>query len=332
MPGLRRLPASVGRLIDLLRLLVAATALASCSPSWSQALDGPLRIVVGYAPGGASDRAARLMADALSHRLGVPVIVENRTGGGGRVAARFVKSSAAADNVLLLGNPAINVIAPLVFDNVGYDPYSDFVPVSQLTRYEFAIAVARSLTATTLSHLLEWLKTNPAKANVGIPATGSLPHFLALMLGDEAGVRVQAISYRGSTPLITDLIGEQIPVAISALDALLPLHVAGRLRILATSGAERSSQAPQIPTLKESGIDIVAEGWNVLFAPASMPPERVAHLGQAIADAMNDPVTQQRFRSARMTPVASTPQQTARMLSSYRGVWEPAIMGASVRP
>ncbi|HVL57585.1 MAG TPA: tripartite tricarboxylate transporter substrate-binding protein [Burkholderiaceae bacterium] len=316
----------------LCRWIVALLALCVAPQAAAQALDGPLKIVVGYVPGGSSDRAARLLADSLGQRLGVPVLIENRSGGGGRVAARHVKASTAADNVLLLGNPAINVIAPLMLDDVGYDPYEDFVAVSQLTRYELGVAVPHTLPVTALSHLVEWLRANPQRANVGLPALASLPHLLALALGEHAGLRLQPVGYRGSPPLVVDLAGGQLPVAIAALDSLLPLHDAGRVRIVATSGANRSPQTPQIPTLQESGVAVVAEGWQLLFAPAAMPAERIARIGAAVADAMRDPAMQERFRSARMTPVASTPSQAARTLVNERQRWEAAIGAGWPRP
>jgi tripartite-type tricarboxylate transporter receptor subunit TctC len=309
----------------------AAVTLAPSARAQAPKLDGPLKIVVGYAPGGAADRAARFVADALKDRLGVPVIVENRTGAGGRLSAQLVKATPPDQNVLLIGNPAINVVAPLVAQNVGYDPLKDFVPVSMVSRYDFAVAVGPAVPVREFAHLLAWLRANPEKANFGVPATGSLPHFFALMIGDAAKVKAEVVGYRGSAPLATDLLGGQVPVAVDTLDALLPLHEAGKLRILAVGSEARLPGAPSLPTLKESGLPVVADGWSVLFAPASMPAAEVQAIAREVEAAMRDPALQQRFRASKMEPTSTSQQQTARMLEAYRAKWEPVIRASGFR-
>jgi len=314
------------------RHLLLAAGLASMTGGVRAQGDAPLRIVVPYAAGGSSDRAARLLAEKLGSKLGHPVVVENRTGAGGRLAAQQLKNAPASQNVLLLANPAIMVVAPLVFKDNGYDPDKDFQPVSHITDYEFGLAVASAVPVKQLTHLLAWLRANPAQANFGVPATGSLPHFFALMTGQKAAVPAQVVGYRGSAPLISDLIGGQIPVAFDTFDTLLPQHEGGKLRILASSGARRSSFAPDIPTYKESGLDLVATGWNALFAPAAMPREQVRRLAAAIRDVMADADTQRQFVSAKMTPIASTPAQTEAMLKGYRAQWAPVVRQSGYQP
>ncbi|WP_028605177.1 Bug family tripartite tricarboxylate transporter substrate binding protein [Ottowia thiooxydans] len=322
----------------MLRRNFAYAALASVlvSPltvpnAFAQA-EGPLRFVVPYAPGGSSDRAARIVADKLGAKLGQTVIVENKTGAGGRLAAQQLKGLAANQNVLMLANPALVVVAPLVFKDAGYDPEKDFQPVSQISDYEFGLAVSTAVPVKELSHLLAWLRANPDKANFGVPATGSLPHFFALMTSEKAKVNGQVVGYRGSAPLISDLIGGQLPVAFDTLDTLLPQSEGGKLRILATSGAKRSPFSKTVPTYKEAGLDLVATGWNALFAPASMPREKVERLGNAIRDVMLDPDTQQKFVDAKMTPVSSTSAQTTAMLKAYRAQWAPVVQKSGYQP
>ena len=230
-------------------LLVAASVGVQAQP-----LDSPLHIVVGYAPGGSSDRVARIVGDKLQAKLGVPVIVDNKTGAGGRLAAQQVKATPAGQNVLMLGNPAVIMVAPLVFKDNGYDPERDFVAVSHVNNYEFAVAVGAAVPVREFSHLLAWLRANPAQANFGVPATGSLPHFFALMVGEKARVDAQVVGYRGSAPLLSDLIGGQVAVAFDTFDTVLPQHEGGKVRILAVSGEKRSALAPKIPTFKEAGL------------------------------------------------------------------------------
>ena len=319
----------------LRRLAIQATAAAMAAPFASLARaqsGGTLSIVVPYAPGGSSDRAARIIADKLGSRLGQTVIVENKTGAGGRVAMQQTKGVAASQSVLVLANPATMVVAPLVFKNNGYDPERDFQPVSQVSDYEFGVAVSTSVPVKALSHLLAWLRANPQQANIGVPATGSLPHFFALMMGEKAHIDAQVVGYRGSGPLITDLIGGQVPVAVDTLDTLLPQHEAGKLRILATSGPRRSPFSADIPTFKEAGLDLVGTGWNALFAPASMPKDRVARLGAAVEQVMREEATRRLFHDARMVPVASSPEQTAAMLKAYRAQWAPVVQKSGYQP
>ncbi|WP_304304666.1 Bug family tripartite tricarboxylate transporter substrate binding protein [Pseudacidovorax intermedius] len=308
--------------------LAALAGTASAQP----ALDGPLRIVVGYAPGGATDRVARIVADRLTAKLGVPVAVDNKAGAGGRLAAQQVKNTPAGQNVIMVANPAVMVVAPLVFKDNGYDPERDFQPLSNVNNYEFGLVVGSAVPVKQLSHLLAWMKANPEKANVGVPATGSLPHFFALMLGQKAQVKTEVVGYRGSSTVMTDLIGGQIPIAVDTFDVLLPQHESGKVRILAVSSAKRSAFAPDVPTFKEAGLDITALGWNAFFAPASMPRDKADRLAREIHDVMQEPDTQRKFTDARMQPVVSTRAETEAMLKAFRAQWAPVVKTSGYQP
>ena len=317
-------------MVQLAKVFAAACAVLLCATAQAQKFE-TIKIIVGYAPGGASDRAARLVADALREKLGATIIVENKAGAGGRVAAQSFRSTPATEVALMIGNPAVNVVAPLAFKNVGYDPQTDFVPVAQVSRYEFGVAVGPAVPVREVNHLLAWLRANPEQANFGVPATGSLPHYFALMLADAAKVTPQVIGYRGSAPLLNDLLGGQVPVAVDTLDTLLPQHAGGKLRILAIGGAKRAPELPNVPTLKEAGLDVVADGWNVFFAPASMPAARVRQLGSAIEAIMKTKEMQQKFRDANMDPVAAGPEATAKMIAAFRAKWEPVVKAAGIQ-
>ena len=306
------------------RGLIIAALLAG-SHAFAQKIEGPLKLVVGYAPGGASDRAARLVAQALQDRYGINVVVENKPGAGGRLAAQQLKLNRPDENVLMLGNPAVMTVAPMVFKDVNYDPDTDFVPLSQVMSYDFAVVVGPQVPVREISHLIAWLKANPEKAFFGVPATGSLPHFFALMLADRAHTRGEIIGYKGSSPLANALLGGEIPVAIDTLDAVLPLHQAGRLRILAVSGNSRSVFAKEIPTLKEQNIDLIADGWNTVYAPRSMPAAKAADYAKAVQTVMADPSVRKQFLAVNAEPVSSSQRQTAAMLKTYNAQWQPAV-------
>jgi tripartite-type tricarboxylate transporter receptor subunit TctC len=317
----------------ILRLFAGLAFAAVALGAHAQALEGgPLRIVVGYAPGGATDRVARIVGDKLGAKLGVTVLVDNKPGAGGRLAAQQVKNTPHTQNVLMLANPAVMIVAPLVFKDNNYDAERDFVPVSHVNDYEFALSVSTAVPVRELSHLLAWMRANPEKANFGVPATGSLPHFFGLMMGEKAHVRAEVVGYRGSGPLLTDLIGGQVPIAFDTLDVVIPQNETGKIRILAMSGAKRSPYAPNVPTFKEAGLDLSATGWNTFFAPASMPREKVARLAQAIREVMQDPDTTRRFKDSLMTPVVSTQEQTVAMLKAYRAQWAPVVQKSGYQP
>jgi len=313
--------------------LIAGALLAAMGGASAQALEGGLlKIVVPYPPGGSSDRAARLVAEALQPRLGVTVIVENRAGAGGRLAAQQLRREPAESNVLMLGNPAMMVVAPLVYKDAGYDADKDFVPVAQITSYDFGLAVASAVPVREFRHLVAWLTANPDKANLGVPATGSLPHFFALMVTEKVGMAPLVVGYKGSAPLLNDLMGGHVPVAVDTLDTLEPQHEGGKLRILAVSSEKRSVTLPNVPTFKESGFDLSARGWNVLYAPAAMPAAKVKRLAAEIKTVMADPQLRAKFTAAKMEPVSSGAEQTSAMLKSYKTQWTPVIQKSGFNP
>ncbi len=314
---------------SLLGALASASLAGVPAPAWAQAGAGTLRLVVPYPPGGSSDRAARLLAEALQPRLGQTVIVENIVGAGGRLAMRQLAGLPPDAPVLVLVNPALMVVAPLVYKNNGYDPDKDFQPVAQVSRYEFAVAVGPAVPVRALTHLMAWLRANPDQASIGVPATGSLPHFFALMMGQSAQVPAQIVGYKGSAPLSNDLIGGHVPAAVDTLDTLLPLHAGGKLRILATSGSTRAVK--DLPTFQEAGFPLSASGWNVLYARAGMPAAQVQRLSAEVAAVMKQPDIRDKFIAFKAEPVSATREQTIAMLRSFKAQWVPVIQKAGLQ-
>ena len=295
-------------MVQVARFFTVAFAVLLSASAQAQKVE-TIKVIVGYAPGGASDRAARLVADALREKLGATVIVENKAGAGGRVAAQSFRNTPATEAALMIGNPAVNVVAPLAFKNVGYDPQADFVPVAQVSRYEFGIAVGAAVPVRETNHLLAWLRANPEQANFGVPATGSLPHYFALMLADAAKVKPQVIGYRGSAPLLNDLLGGQVPVAVDTLDTLLPQHAGGKLRILAIGGMKRAPELPNVPTLKEAGLDVVAMGERLLCAGVNAARARTSTRQRYRSD-YEDEGNATEVSRREHGPVAAGPEQT----------------------
>lgn len=317
---------------NCLALAIGGAVVPAQAQTPAPALEGPLTLVVGYAPGGSTDRIARLIAERLGPQLGVAVTVENRVGEGGRLAAKQLRRAPASENVLMLGNPAVMMVAPLVLKDAGYDPDKDFVPVTQVSSYDFALAVGQKLQLDRAMFLVGRLWAHPEEAVFGVPATGSLPHFFGLMVGDALSVQPQIKGYGGSAPLLADLSGGSLPIAIDTLDSLYAQHVAGKIRILAVSGKKRASFAPAVPTFREAGMKIDADGWNTFFAPSSMPPAKVQLLAAKIREVMQDPGLQKAADALYIRPVVSSNAETVQMLKAYRQQWEPVVRRSGFSP
>jgi tripartite-type tricarboxylate transporter receptor subunit TctC len=288
-------------------------------------LNEPLVFVVGYSLGGNTDRMMRLIAQPLAARLGVPVEVMNRPGEGGRLAAREVRRATKRQNMLLLGNPAMMITSPLLCSDVGYRPADDFVPMVQVSSYDYAVATAPDVSPNRLLPLVTWLWANPQSARFCVPGTGGLPHFFALMLGEVLGIRYEVTAYKGSAPLLADLTAGRATIAIDRLDSLYPQHLAGKLHVLAASGNQSAVFAPDVPTFRESGLEIDATGWDAVFAPRAMPRGKVRMIAEAIRDVMQDTRLRKAFDALYATPVASTMAETAAMIDAFRQKWEPAV-------
>ena len=307
--------------------LLATGLLPMTMTAWAQTpvFTEPVTLTVGYVPGGASDNAARIVARALAKEIGVPVIVENKPGGGGRIAAADLKNTKKGENVLTLGNPAVTVIAPIVFSDLNYNPQTDFKPVSLVTEYSFSLGVPGSGKVTSIEQFVQWAKANPQQLNIGVPATGSLPHFFGLMLADKLGLKPEIVGYKGSSQLLTDLAGGNIPVAIDTLDTFIPMAKSGKIRVLGVSSEERDANLPDVAPFHEAGIDIRATGWNAVFAPSSMDDEVVTYLGEAISKVMGEASVQKEMRSVNLVPVQANAAQTRKAIESFRQQWEPVI-------
>ena len=306
--------------------LIALVALAAPEASAQGALKGPIRIIVGFAAGGSSDIAARMLADKLKDSLGVTVIVENKVGAGGRIAAEALKNAPPDGATLLLTPVVVPVLAPLVYKQLPYDPARDFAPVAQVATYQFALALTPDHPAKTVPEFVAWLKANPAQANFGSPAPGSLPHFFGMMIGQATGVAVTHIAYKGGAPLAADLMGGQIPAGIDALSDMIELHRGGKIRIIATSGAQRSPLLPSVATFKEQGFAAIeGSGWIGVYAPAKTPRPVIDQLSAAITVALKAPDVRERFLALGYEPTGTTPEQLAAIMSADTARWGPVI-------
>jgi tripartite-type tricarboxylate transporter receptor subunit TctC len=303
----------------------AAVTLAGSARFANAQSSNTIRIIFPYAAGGSGDATVRLIADKMQASLNQPVVVENRTGGAGRIGVSAVKN-APPDGLTLLYTPfAAVTIYPFVYKTLDYDPFTDLRPVAQICTFDFGLAVGPSVPAKTPKELVAWLKANPDKAQFGSPGAGALPHFFGLMFGKAAGIEMTHIAYKGGTPAIADLLGGQIPMVSSTASEFLDLHKAGKLRVIATSDVERSLGFPDVPTFKESGIDIVGTSWYGMFAPAKTPDDVVARLDKAIVSAVKSPDVAERLIGFGLNPTGTSPDELGRIQKAHAALWKPVI-------
>lgn len=303
--------------------LLSASAALAAMPALAQAT--PVRILVGFPPGGSADTTARLMAEKMSASLGVPVVVENRPGAGGRIAAQAVKDAAPDGNLLMLVPMAVMVVQPVVFRSIKYDTTKDFTPIGNAATFPLALAAGPATPAKTMAELVAWLKANPNQGNYGSPATGSLPHFLGEMLGQSVGVKLQHVPYQGGAPLMTALLGGQLPIGFDTPLEFAENHRAGKLRILAVSSPQRMAQFPEVPTLREAGVNIEASAWFGLFGPAGIPAARVDALNAASQAALRQADVVAKLNGLGLAAAPESAAEMARRMAADKARWEPVI-------
>ena len=290
------------------------------------AQDKPVRILVGFAPGGTADVVARLVADKLKDSLGQPVIVENRAGATGRIAAEALKNALADGSAIMLAPIGAIVVAPQAYKSNPFDTLKDFAPLSHAANLHLAIAVANNTPAKTLKEYIAWAKANKDKAFYATSGAGTLPHFLGLLLAREAGIELTHVPYKGAAAYQGELISGMIPAAFDAMGDLSEYHKAGKLRILATAGATRSGAMPEIPTMREEGFNVQGDAWFGFFAPAGTPKAVLDKYAAAIRAAVMSPDVAARLANLNMEPVGSTPDEFAAVVRRDWDKW-----GAVVR-
>jgi tripartite-type tricarboxylate transporter receptor subunit TctC len=290
----------------------------------SPAQDGAtIKIIYPFAAGGPPDAVVRLLADKLQTSLKQTIVVENRTGASGRIGVNAVKN-ATPDGTTILYTPfAAVTIYPFTFRSLDYDPFADLQPLSQIVSYDFAIAVGPSVPAKNPRELVAWLKANPDKTQFGSPGAGALPHFFGILFGKAAEIELTHVAYRGTAPALPDLLSGQIPMMSSTVSDLSELHNAGKIRIIATTGKQRS--LPDVPTFKESGYDIEGSGWFGTFVPAKTPPDVVARLSKAIMEIVALPDVQERYKSLGYRPTGTSPQELGAIQKADAAQWAPII-------
>lgn len=294
--------------------------------------DKTLRVLVGFQAGVSIDVVTRIFAEKMKDELKRPVIVDNRPGAGGRLAADLLKSAAPDGNTVMVTPIVVPVLAPMVFSKLGYNPDTDFVPVGKVCDFSFALAVPANSPAKNLKEYAAWLKANPQQANFGSPAAGSLPHFFGVMIGSALNVDMVHVPFNGGAALQSAVLGGHAPAGIDVVMEWQQNAKSGRVNVLATSGAQRSKVMPDVPTFKEQGFpDAVGQGWFAMYAPAKTPQSSIEEINKALNKALANPEVRERFASLGLEVGGGSPADLQKTMQEDAKRWGPVVKKSGFR-
>jgi tripartite-type tricarboxylate transporter receptor subunit TctC len=311
--------------------LVGGTLVLSAGLARGQSYPSrPVRLVVGFPPGGTTDIVARVLGQWLSERLSAPFVIENRPGAGTNVATETVVRAPADGHTLLVVTPA-NAINTSFYDKLDFDFERDITPVASLIRSPYVLEVFPGFPAKTVSELIAYAKANPGKIDVASFGTGTASHLSAEMFKMMAGVQMQHVPYKGSAPMVTDLLGGQVPVAFDNLPASIEHIKAGRLRALAVTTAKRSETMPDVPTLGEFLPGYETSSWLAIGAPSKTPNEVIVTLNREINAGLTDPKVKAKLADLGATVLPGSPVDSARLIADETEKWRKVVSFAGLK-
>ncbi len=315
----------------LLTSLAMTALLSTLTPASAQS-DKALRILVGFPAGVSIDVVTRILTDKMKDELKRPVIVDNRPGAGGRLAAELLKSAAPDGNTVMVTPIVVPVLAPMVFSKLGYNPETDFAPVGKVCDFSFALAVPANTPVKNLKDYAAWLKANPLQANFGTPAAGSLPHFFGVMIGSALNVDMVHVPFNGGAALQAAVLGGHAPAGIDVVMEWQQNAKSGKINVLATSGTQRSKVMPDVPTFKEQGFpDAVGQGWFAMYAPAKTPAAVIDEINKALNKALAHPEVRERFATLGLEAGGGTPADLQKTMLEDAKRWGPIVKKSGFR-
>jgi tripartite-type tricarboxylate transporter receptor subunit TctC len=321
-----------------LRVAVTAALVMSFCQIAAHAQDAaypnrPIKMLVGFGAGGGTDIAARIMAQKMSEILGQSIVVENRTGASGMIAAEDEAKSAPDGYTLMMGSQTTYAVAPNLYRKVTLDAAKDFAGVGLTGASPLVLVVNPSFAAHSVKDVIAMAKADPGKINFGTGGLGTTPHMTAELFQYVAGIKMVHVAYRGEAPAINDLLAGQIPLMFANLSAVMGNLKAGTVRALAVTGAHRSPSAPDIPTVAEAALPgFEAETWWGIVAPAGTPHAVLAKLNAAARKALADDDTKKRFADLGMTNGGSSPEELDAYIKSEIAKWSKVIKDANIQP
>jgi tripartite-type tricarboxylate transporter receptor subunit TctC len=307
---------------------LAALALAMlASGAHAQAWPAkPIKWVVPFAPGGTTDILARTIGDKLAIALGQPVIIENKPGAGGGVGADYTAKAPADGYTIMGGTISTHAINASLYKSLPYDPVKDFAPITLIARVPNMLVVNPDVPAKNVAELIALMKASPAKYTFASSGNGTSQHLSGELFKTMAGVEMQHIPYKGSPPALQDVVGGQVTMTFDNITTAWPLAKGGKLRALAVTTAKRSSVAPEVPTLAESGLAGYEVGsWQGVFAPAGTPPEIVKRLNAEIVKIIRMPDVNEKLTALGAEPVGNTPEEFGALVRAEVGKWADVV-------
>ena len=310
----------LGRVRHFTQTLVVSSLLAA---GLAQAQSGPVKLMVGFPPGGGTDAIARILADKLKDQLGVSVVVDNKAGAGGQIAAQALKAAAPDGNTLFLSHDHTISILPLVVKNPGFEPHKDFVAVAGFATFVNALAVSGGTPAKSMAEYVSFVqKQGAGLGTVGVPAPASVPEFLVKVIGQKYQLDLQAAPYRGSAPMMADMLGNQINAGVGSVPDFIENQKAGKIRVVAVLGGVRQAALPEVPTFAELGLagfeDVPYYG---IFAPKGTPPAVIEKLSGAVAKVVAMPDVRERLTTMGLSVGYMTSAQLASRELAYATTW-----------
>lgn len=291
----------------------------------------PIKLILPFPPGGATDVMSRILAEKLTVRLGQPVIVENKPGAGTMLASEYVAKSPPDGYTLLMAASSL-VIAPSLYSKVNYDPIKDFEPVTQVAAVIHLVVVNPNLPVKSIQELIAYLKANPTKVSYGSTGSGTSTHLEAELFKRMAGVEMEHIPYKGSTPALADLVGGQTLMMFDPIASSKPYLESGRLRALAVTTAQRSVSAPELPTVAESGLPgYEAMPWLGIVAPAGTPKAIIEKLYKEVGDVLKMSDVKDRFKSLGLDIIGNTPAEFTRFILNDQKKWGQVIKDSGAK-
>lgn len=317
-------------------VLITATSLLSVfTPVSAQELkfQGPIKIYAGFAAGGQSDILARIIADRLKDKLNRAVVVENKTGAGGRLAVEAVKTSPPDGSAIVLANISHMSVAPSIFPDLPYNSTRDFTPISKVVEFQIALATGTQTQAKDFQSMLAWLKANPGKGTSGNPGNGSLPHLYGLELATATSLDLTQVPYRGGAPIVAALIQGDLAMGWAGIGDFLEQHRANQARIVAVTGTKRSPLLADVPTFSELGNKAMEpNGWIGVFAPAGLPAELTTLYNRELVDVLTNPDNKAKLESFGFVVTASTPEGLRAQVEADLAKWKPVVEKAGIKP
>jgi tripartite-type tricarboxylate transporter receptor subunit TctC len=324
----RFLPLSLIQATVLFSLAALSVLSQAQTAVWPQK---PIRIIVPFSAGGNTDTIARLTAERLTRSLGQPVLIENRAGAGGAIAADLVANATPDGYTLLMAAMPVLAILPTI-TKTNFDPLRDFTTISIVGSNPFVMAVHKSVPANNAKELADFVKKNPGKLNYASGGSGSVSHLSAALFVNRANIDMTHISYKGGNPAVADLLGGQVQMYFGNLSELAPHAAGGQIRIIGVSSDQRAHQLPDVPTVAESGFPgFKTITWNGLVAPAGTPPAVISRIALAVKDAVRVPDTIAKFSLMGVDPIGDTPAQFLETLKADLVVWSEAAKASNLK-